>query len=297
MKKVVSISLGSSSRNSVGEFEFLGEKVRMERIGCDGDMQKLLALMRQFDGRVDAIGTGGIKLHIHAAGRAYPLKGSKQVAAAVKKTPLVDGSGLKDTIERRVFHIMEKEGIPITGTKTLLMSAVDRFGMAETLWDMKADIVYGDLMFALNLPLPIRKLSTIWLYGTIIGPFLRFIPFKWLYPTGKQQEETTPRWEQYYHWADLITGDFHYIRRYMPDDLGGKVVVTNTVTEADANLLRQRGVKALITGSPKINGRSFATNVLEAALVAVAGKGRPLKQDEYEKMLDDMNYQPRIEYL
>lgn len=297
MKRVVSVSLGSSSRNSVGEAEFLGEKVRMERIGTDGDMKKLLKLLRELDGQVDAIGTGGIKLHVHAAGKPFPLRGSKQVAAAVRQTPLVDGSGLKDTIERRAFHIMENEGIPIRGTKTLLMSAIDRFGMAETLWEMKADVVFGDFMFGLNLPMPIRKLSTIWLYGSIVGPLLRFVPLSWIYPTGKQQEETTPRWPQYYQWADLITGDYHYIRRYMPDKLEGKIIVTNTVTEADVEQLRQRGVKLLVTGSPEINGRSFATNVLEAALVAVSGKNRPLSHDEYEDLLDEMEYRPRMEYL
>ena len=297
MKRVVSVSLGSSSRNSVGEAEFLGEKVRMERIGTDGNMQKLLSLLRELDGQVDAIGTGGIKLHVHAAGKPFPLRGSKQVAAAVKQTPLVDGSGLKDTIERRAFYIMEDEGIPIRGTKTLLMSAIDRFGMAETLWEMKADVIFGDFMFGLNLPMPIRRLSTIWLYGSIVGPLLRFVPLSWIYPTGKQQEETTPRWSQYYQWADLITGDYHYIRRYMPDKLEGKIIVTNTVTEADVEQLRQRGVKLLVTGSPEINGRSFATNVLEAALVAVAGKNRPLSHDEYDDLLDKMEYRPRMEYL
>lgn len=297
MKRVVSVSLGSSSRNSVGEAEFLGQKVRMERIGTDGDMQKLLSLMHELDGQVDAIGTGGIKLHVHAAGKPFPLRGSKQVAAAVKQTPLVDGSGLKDTIERRAFFIMEAEGIPVHGTKTLLMSAIDRFGMAETLWEMKADVIFGDFMFGLNLPMPIRKLSTIWTYGSIVGPLLRFVPLSWIYPTGKQQEERKPRWEQYFQWADLITGDYHYIRRYMPDTLKDKIIVTNTVTEADVEELRQRGVKLLVTGSPEINGRSFATNVLEAALVAVSGKNRPLSHEEYDAMLDQMGYRPRMEYL
>lgn len=297
MKRVVSVSLGSSSRNSVGEAEFLGQTIRMERIGTDGDWNKLQQLLRELDGNVDAIGIGGIKLHVHAADKAFPLKGSAEVAQAVRKSPLVDGSGLKDTIERRAFHIMEQEGIPVRGTKTLLMSAIDRFGMAETLWEMKADVIFGDFMFGLGLPFPIRRLSTIWWYGSIVGPFLRFIPFEWLYPTGSKQDKITPKYGQYYQWAEMITGDFHYIRRYMPDRLEGKVIVTNTVTNQDVELLRQRGVRLLVTGSPEINGRSFATNVMEAMLVALAGERRSLTHDEYDKLLDDIGYRPRIELL
>ena len=297
VKTVVSVSLGASSRNGVGEAEFLGQQVRLERIGTDGDLKKLVALMRELDGQVDAIGTGGIKLHVHAGNKAFPLKGSSQVAAAVSKTPLVDGSGLKDTIERRTFVIMEEQGIPVKGTKTLLMSAIDRFGMAESLWDLGADVLFGDFLYGLGVPFPIRRLSTIWFYGSLVGPLLRFIPFSWIYPTGKQQEENKPRFPQYFAWADMIAGDYHYIRRYMPEDLKGKTVVTNTVTAKDVEDLRRRGVKILVTGSPDIGGRTFATNVLEAALVAVADKKRALSHAEYEEMLDAMNYRPRIEYL
>lgn len=297
MLQVVSVSLGSSTRNSAAETEFLGQKIRMERIGTDGDWNRLLQTMQDLDGKVDAIGVGGIKLHVHAAGRAYALRGSDRVATAVKRTPLVDGSGLKDTIERRTFHIMEQNNIPIKGTPTLLMSAVDRFGMAETLSEMEADVVYGDFMFGLNLPIPIRTLRTVWLYGRIAGPFLRFIPFEWLYPVGKEQEKITPRYSKYYEWAQIVCGDFHYIRRYMPERLDGKIIVTNTVTAADVELLRNRNAHMLVTGSPDIGGRSYATNVLEAVLVALAGKGRALHRDEYNEILDKMNYMPRIEDL
>ena len=32
-----------------------------------------------------------------------------------------------------------------------------------------------------------------------------------------------PRHGKYYAWADVIAGDFHYIRRNMPPDLRGKI--------------------------------------------------------------------------
>ena len=39
MKKAVSISIGSSKRNKAVEVTLLGEKVSIERIGTDGDME------------------------------------------------------------------------------------------------------------------------------------------------------------------------------------------------------------------------------------------------------------------
>ena len=60
MKHVVSISLGSSSRNHSVEAEFLGEKFKIERIGTDGDKKKAIQLIEELDGKVDAFGMGGI---------------------------------------------------------------------------------------------------------------------------------------------------------------------------------------------------------------------------------------------
>ena len=39
MKRAVSISIGSSQRNKSVEVTLLGEKVSIERIGTDGDME------------------------------------------------------------------------------------------------------------------------------------------------------------------------------------------------------------------------------------------------------------------
>ncbi len=84
----------------------------------------------------------------------------------------------------------------------------------------------------------------------------------------------------------------------MPADLGGKTIITNTVTADDEALLRARGVATLVTTTPEMGGRSFGNNVLEAVLIAIAGK-RPeeMTADQYGRMLAEMNIEPRIKAL
>jgi hypothetical protein len=96
-KRVVSVSLGSSRRDSVAEVEVLGEKVVLERRGTDGDFQGAICLIRELDGKVDAIGLGGIDLYLVAGGRRYAIRDAQKLKEAAKKTPVVDGSGLKHT--------------------------------------------------------------------------------------------------------------------------------------------------------------------------------------------------------
>ncbi len=95
----------------------------------------------------------------------------------------------------------------------------------------------------------------------------------------------------------MIAGDCHYIKRHMPSRLDGKVIVTNTTTEADVELFREAGVRYLVTSTPVLNGRSFGTNMMEAALVAVAGKGRPLTHDELDQMLSALGFEPQLRAL
>jgi len=59
--------------------------------------------------------------------------------------------------------------------------------------------------------------------------------------------------------ADVIAGDYLYIDKYMPEDLQGKIILTNTTTSENVEELKKRGVSLLITTTPVIEGRSFGT--------------------------------------
>ena len=80
-------------------------------------------------------------------------------------------------------------------------------------------------------------------------------------------------------------------------NMPGKVVVTNTTTPEDVELFRKAGVKYLVTTTPVLDGRSFGTNVMEAALVAISGKGRPLSLDENSELLEKLQFKPNMQEL
>jgi hypothetical protein len=126
-------------------------------------------------------------------------------------------------------------------------------------------------------------------------PIITRLPFQWFYPTGEKQEQRTPRAPHLFQQADVIAGDWHYIRRYMPDQLPGKRVITNTVRRADVELLRQAGVAQLITTTPVIEGETFATNVMEGVIVALTGRHPDeLTAQDYLDMLHRLGWQPGV---
>ncbi len=298
MKRIVSISLGSSRRNHMVEMEFARQQCRVERIGTDGDMDKMIEMIARLDGQVDCFGLGGMDLYAYAGEKRYMIRDATKVARAAKKTPMVDGSGLKNTLEREAILYLDRETDVLKGSKRVLMtSAADRYGMALSLTELGLDITFGDLLYLLKVPFPINSLKALQLVVKILAPVVVLLPFKLLYPTGEKQHKTVPKFTHYFERADIIAGDFHLIRRNMPPKLPGKIVITNTTTKDDVALLKEAGVKVLITTTPELNGRSFGTNVMEALMVALSGKKEELTGAEYLHLIKELNFKPRIEKL
>lgn len=295
MKKVMGISLGSSKRDHAVTVSLLGQECRVERIGMDGDMKRMIETIKALDGKVDAFGLGGISVNLYSLDRRYQLHDARRIMEAARLPPIVDGSGIKKTLERRVINYLARETDLLAGGKRALMvCAMDRFTMAQALEETGCRMTYGDFPFALGLPIPLHSLETIAFLARLLLPLICRLPFSMLYPAGESQEINKPRFPRFFREADIIAGDFHLIYKYMPHDLTGKTIITNTITEENIRLLKERNLHKLFCTTPDMGGRSFGTNVIEALLVCLAGKKRELTEAEYNALLDQLNFPIRI---
>lgn len=296
MKHVVSISLGSSKRNKSSNLRLLGEEFLVERIGTDGDMAAFAAKFKELDGKVDALGVGGADVYLVVEDRTYAFREIKEIISVVKQTPVLDGSGLKHTLERSaIAYLAEHSIVDFAHCKTLLVSGVDRFGMAQALAERSKSVVFGDLLFGLGLPLPVRTYAGFVCLAKTLLPIVTNLPFKWFYPTGEKQEQRTPKHEKFFQEADLIAGDWHYIRRYMPYRLDGKIVLTQTLRKADIDLLKSAGVRLVVTTTPEVEGETFATNVMEGVLVTLLkAQGEVPSVENYGKFLSQLGWKPNV---
>jgi hypothetical protein len=300
MKRAVSISLGSSKRNKAIEITLLGEKVSIERIGTDGDMEAAARKYQELDGKVDAFGVGGADLGVLVDKKWYPLFSVNPMVRFVKETPLVDGTGLKTNLESKSAAFLDahiRDYINERGRKAFIMTGVDRWGMTKCFLEAGYECVFGDLMFSLGIPIPLHSAGQLKTLAKLLMPIAGRLPFDWIYPTGEKQEERKPKHPEHFKWATVTAGDCHYIKRYMPEDMKGKVVVTNTTTPEDIELFRKVGVKYLITTTPVLDGRSFGTNMMESALIAISGKKRVLTDAEYSELLAQLKFEPQIQEL
>lgn len=296
MKRVVSISLGTSKRNKTNVIDILGETFEVSRIGTDGNIKKFAQYFIDLDEKVDALGVGGADLYLVAKRKKYAFKQIQKFVSGAKKTPVVDGSGLKHTLERASIQVLQEKGkIDFAKEKVLLVSAVDRYGMAEALNQYCPNVLYGDLLFGLGLPFPIRKYSTIEALGSLLLPVITKLPFQWFYPTGEKQEKRSPKFSWAFHEATIIAGDWHYIHRYAPEKLFGKTILTQSVRKQDLKWLKEASASRVVTTTPLIEGETFATNVMEGILVVQIGKNpNEINTNEYLSLLEDLKWEPNI---
>lgn len=303
MKQVVSVSLGSSKRDHQVEVELLGEKFSVGRKGTDGDIDGAITVLRELDGKVDAIGLGGVDLYLSDGVTKYVIQDALRLRQAVKETPVVDGSGLKNTLEREVVkYLYNESGLLRPGQKVLMVCGTDRFGMAETLArEVGCNTIFGDLMFTMGMSYPIQSIEELQELARKLLPEMSKMPIATLYPTGKKQDESSDKvakFRAYFDGAEVIAGDFHFIRRFAPPELPDKLILTNSTTSEDVEWLRRRGVRYLVTTTPDLNGRTFGTNVIEAMFLVLLGKRwEEIIPDDYLGLIKRLNLKPTIKEL
>src|SRR5688572_11661926 len=188
MKHAVSVSIGSSKRNKSVDVNLLGETVRIERIGTDGDMEAAALKFQELDGKVDAFGVGGADLEVVADGKRYPFYSVKPMVRLIKKTPVVDGGGLKNTLEKKAAGFLDKkigEYINSKGRKVFVTLGVDRRGLSQSFVDAGYETLFGDMMFGLDIPIAVKTLNQLNIVAALLLPVVVRLPLYWMYPSGE----------------------------------------------------------------------------------------------------------------
>ena len=236
-KHVVSVSWGRASETML-RVELFGEAVTIERRRTDGSV-KGHSLISSLDGKVDAFGLGGIDRHL-CRGRGIRWEGDR----IAHRPTLADRrrQRAEDTLERWVIPYLQEQGLfSFAGKRILMVAAVDRFGMAEALLDTGADVMFGDVIFILGLPYhPSRSVPVA--PGTGVGSGRRSAAVEVDLSdrrAARQVCRSTAITQVGRHGA----GDFHLIKRYMPENMEARRSM-NTVTPRDIEDLRRRGCDA-----------------------------------------------------
>jgi hypothetical protein len=186
--------------------------------------------------------------------------------------------------------------LDLAGRTILFSSVLDRWALAEALHKRGARVLVGDAAFALRLPVLFPGLNWFHPFAVSMLPALRRLPLSFLYPLGRRRQEPRPGLEGAFAGAEVLAGDFHFLRSRLPARLDGRWVIATGLDEADLALLAARGVSlvvelgpvvpacpasvvdgsgpgaARITAAPAGARRGLSANLAEALVVAPSGQ-------------------------
>ncbi|MCL2491835.1 MAG: quinate 5-dehydrogenase [Coriobacteriia bacterium] len=303
MPQVVSISLGSSARDHKTQIDLGGQRLELWRQGCDNDKERLIERLCELDAdpNVVAVGLGGLDFFLESAGKRYWFREVKPLKQYVTHKPFVGGGGLKGAFEKNaVTYLADHVEEDLKDKKVLCISGLDRWGLACGFEELGASVRYGDLLWALGIPHVIGSQEAFIRLVHLLAPLAVQLPFAMLYDSNADhhtEPQTNAMAEREYHNADIFIGDYKMIIKYLPRDMEGKWVITNTTTAQDVEFLRSRGVELLVTTTPRLEGRSFGTNLIEASLIALDGASEALEPQRYVELAHELGIEPSMVYL
>jgi predicted amino acid dehydrogenase len=299
MKRILVIDLGQGSDTT--QVGWLGRTVEITRRGCGGEAALAREWLAAQDGQVDALALDGLpaQLALGATRRPHEI-GATLVAA---HTPVVDGHGVRDGLERWGVNLAARAQPGIFAEKRVLMvPGLNHTGLAQALGRHSSAIQYADPVVFFGLP-DFPGVGARQTLDQVAGPTLERLknfPFRRLFPCAGPSG--APRAQALFEWADILAGDIGAIRRYAPCHLERKLVVVEWAGPEDLEDLRQRGVSIVITLMPSLAGRgelaSQPAAVVEALLAALrADPNLPLSEDTYLDLIADLDWAPALREL
>jgi predicted amino acid dehydrogenase len=301
MKKILILNLDDGEENET--INFLGQEIQIHQTGCHGDPEKAKNWIEMHDGQFDVIGLEGFPavLQLGSAQKVHAIGQAFQKISRI--TPVVDGSGVQQGIERWGIVLANRAEPGIFSQKKILMApGLNHQGLAQALNRHSSFIRYADpvVFFAIPQFPGVGSPRTLDRVAGLTLEQLKDAPFRRIFP--RPGKAGTERAVDPFRWADVLAGDVGAIRRYAPQDLHHKTVVVLSASEQDLQDLRQRGVSIVVTLIPDLRGSSQLSGWGPATVEAVLASLRPspdapLTEDTYLDLIADLDWKPDIRYL
>jgi len=181
VKKVVSISLGPKTADFELDTEFLGHEFSIKRVGTDGDLDKMLGLLLEWDGKADAIGLGSMRFP-NAIGPKHVLERRAEKIRALSdqvNTPVTMGSALRNVVhEWSIRHVEFVFGKYFDNARVSFSQAWPTIKIARVLNEFTDNLVFADPVLENGISKFIKSVRDLELYASGVHEILKWVPSK-----------------------------------------------------------------------------------------------------------------------
>lgn len=295
MKKVVTVSLGSSRKDFTFKTRFLGHNFEVRRLGADDDTVKAWELMRRQQAVADAIGLGEISDHYSVGLNTLVNKETRRLTNVVTRVPVTTGATLRRLLHvRAVRHVQKALGHYFNNNLVLFLSGMRNYDMAVAMADYTPNLSFADALFQTGVPAMLTSLEQLELYakgsdlvlnskpGEILEAALTDFKIRWAADVVAK--------------SHVVVGTFAEIKSVgNPDNLAGKTLITAAVDAERMAFFKACKVNLVVDTSPKLFEQVVGINTIEAMILAALEKApEEISDDDFSEILDELKLVPRL---
>ena len=296
MRQIIHITMGSAAENTDNQFDILGKKVRIKKLGVDFNLDLARDLLKNYRGVADAITISGLPnpINIDAKEFSHPLL--EEFREIAYPTPLLDGTIVRQILTPWALNHFSKEDPYFLKNKKLgFFSGFVQYHLLEELKAQDVRFRFADVYFSNQAPILIKsfkkykkflktaipyfftKKLTRFNHCDFSKPILRKIPgFKEFFESDIYVLNTTQ--------LDYIT---------LPD-LEGKDVIVESLTPKVKDILVEKNVGTIYQCSADFHEEHFhGYTYLEGLFQALKDDNTPLDQKEIHEYIEKLNLRPR----
>jgi len=295
MKKVVTVSLGSSKQDFSFETTFLGQPFQVQRMGADDDMTQAWELMRRQQVHADAIGLGEVGDHYHVGQDTRINKETQRLLHVVTRVPATTGATLRRLLQVRAVRYVQNElGSYFNNNLVLFLSGIRNYDMAVAMSDYTPNLKFADALAQTGTPKMLTSLTQLELYAKGSDWALSGRPGEIL--EAALGEFKANRIAAEVAKSHVIVGTFHELKEVgNAKNLAGKTVITSAVDDTRLAFFKQCKVNLVVDVSPQLFDRVVGTNVIEAMILAALGKPpESVSDDDFAEIIDELDIKPRL---
>jgi len=299
MKKVVSVSLGSSSKDYEFKTRFLGKDFQIKRVGADGDEGKAWELLRRYQSEADAIGLGMLRDHYDIGSRWEVHADTDRLLKVVTRVPATTGANLRRMLQvRAVRHVQRKFGKYFNNNLVLFLSGMVNYDMAQAMGDYTSNLKFADAVLETGAPAVLTSLDQLEIYARGAHFAAPVIPSK-----GLAKIPGVPRLKRGIVSKEMakchvIVGTFDDIAAFgNPHNLDGKTLITSAIDDDRLDYFKDCNVNLVVDVSPKLFERVVGLNTIQAMiLAAMETTSEELSDHDLEEIVEELKIEPRLLY-
>ncbi len=295
MKKVVTVTLGSSKKDFEFKTKFLGQEFQVRRFGADKDSSKAWELMRRQQANADAIALSDMPDHYHVGLRTVINKKSQHLMQVVTRVPVTTGASLRRLLQVRTVRYVQKElGNYFNNNLVLFLSGMRNYDMAVALSDYTRNLSFADPVFHAASPVLLSSLDQLELFAKgkellpdgVPGEFLKSV-------LGTLKNKIVANAVAKSH---VIVGTFREIQAVASGgNLEGKTLITSAVDDEAFAFFARHKVNLAVDVSPKLFEQVVGISTITAMILAATGKAESeLTDHDFEEILHELDIKPRL---